>query len=539
MRRVVTSWLAVAVLVTAAASVSAQAGPFPVRLLDVPYVQQTEALCGGAAAAMVMRYWGATGIDAESFAPLLDPAARGIRADDLLRDLRARGWNARSFRGDRPLVAARLADGQPLVALIEDRPGYFHFVVIVAWANGRVIYHDPARAPFRVVGESVFEAAWEPSDRWTMLALPPAGGVKSAPEPARESRRPGSASPCSALVAQGVQAAGAGERTGALEMFSAAAGLCPSDPAPLREAAGVYALDENWAEAGRLAKGAVTRDPADEHAWRILATSAYVAGDPAAALAAWNGAGEPRIDLVTVQGLGRTRHAVASGILGLEVDAVLTTRALAAARRRLSDLPSADVARVNYRPLGGGRASVEAVVVERPTFPTSRGQLAATAVRMVSDRELAASVASITGGGELLSASWRWWENRPRVDAAYAAPSSFGIWRGEIFGEEQTYGDGAAAAVEARRGGGLTLSHWTPTLMRWQLGAGLDVWRDRGRTANITGSIDQRLRGDRLWLRAGGSLLGGAFTAWTAAVAADARSGTGHEAMVWLGRAGF
>ena len=35
---------------------------------DVPFVAQSEALCGGAALAMVLRYWGTTGVQAEDFA---------------------------------------------------------------------------------------------------------------------------------------------------------------------------------------------------------------------------------------------------------------------------------------------------------------------------------------------------------------------------------------------------------------------------------------------------------------------------------------
>ena len=50
-------------------------------VLDVPFIAQSELLCGGAAAAMVMRYWGERGIDAESFQPLVDPKAGGIRTD--------------------------------------------------------------------------------------------------------------------------------------------------------------------------------------------------------------------------------------------------------------------------------------------------------------------------------------------------------------------------------------------------------------------------------------------------------------------------
>src|SRR5687767_15185360 len=111
-----------------------QSAPEPaVRLLDVPYIQQSEALCGGAAAAMVMRYWGATGVYATSFADLVRPEAGGIRSDDLLRALQARGWDARAFKGDSSLVRSHLAKRRPIVALIEDRPGSYHYVVLVSW----------------------------------------------------------------------------------------------------------------------------------------------------------------------------------------------------------------------------------------------------------------------------------------------------------------------------------------------------------------------------------------------------------------------
>ena len=51
----------------------------PLAILDVPFISQSEALCGGAAVAMIMRYWGARGLDAESFAHLVDRSAAGIR----------------------------------------------------------------------------------------------------------------------------------------------------------------------------------------------------------------------------------------------------------------------------------------------------------------------------------------------------------------------------------------------------------------------------------------------------------------------------
>ena len=61
-------------------------------------------LMGGAAAAMVMRYWGAAGIYAESFAPLVDRAAGGIRAEDLLGPQRHHGDGERGAEGGGDLL---------------------------------------------------------------------------------------------------------------------------------------------------------------------------------------------------------------------------------------------------------------------------------------------------------------------------------------------------------------------------------------------------------------------------------------------------
>jgi len=137
--------LAAAVTLTAAvsaATVHAQPSS-PLHLLDVPYLPQSESLCGGAAVAMVMRYWGAAKVYAETFSDLVDPAAGGITGEALIGALRARGWTAQSFRGDASGVEAHLAARRPVVTLIQDRPGRFHYVVVVGWSAGRVIVHDP------------------------------------------------------------------------------------------------------------------------------------------------------------------------------------------------------------------------------------------------------------------------------------------------------------------------------------------------------------------------------------------------------------
>src|SRR5215213_134555 len=139
----------------------AQPAPHALPILDVPFISQSEALCGGAAAAMVLRYWGERGLTAESFSHLVDRSAAGIRTDALLKDLRSRGWIAIALDGTADAIEAELRRGRPALTLIEDRPGRFHYVVVVAITSDAIVFHDPARAPLRVVGRPEFARRWQ------------------------------------------------------------------------------------------------------------------------------------------------------------------------------------------------------------------------------------------------------------------------------------------------------------------------------------------------------------------------------------------
>src|SRR3954452_21820583 len=119
---------------------------------------------------MLVRYWGTANVYAETFADLVDRSASGIRGGDLVAALRSRGWDAQSISGDPAQVQARLSARQPVVALIQDRPGRFHKVVIVGWSSGRLIVRDPARAPLRFLDEKAFAGAWAPPSNWTRIA---------------------------------------------------------------------------------------------------------------------------------------------------------------------------------------------------------------------------------------------------------------------------------------------------------------------------------------------------------------------------------
>ncbi len=546
--------LAAAVILTAAVFVSparAQPQADSLHLLDVPYLPQSELLCGGAAIAMVMRYWGASNVYAETFADLVDPAAGGIRGEDLLRALRAREWTAESFRGDPHGVQAHLVARRPVVALIQDRPGRFHYVVVVGWSSGRVIVHDPARAPFRIIDEPAFATAWRESGYWALAATPPVSAPGDSPARARE---PGAGSaavralrgetPCDRMVNEGVRLAGAGDTAGARRLFEVATETCPDAAGPWRVMAGLHALTSDWPAAAGDARKALAKDPGDALAARILATALYLGNDPEGALAAWNLVGEPIIDIVRITGLGRTRYRVASGAIALPPQSILTPAALRAARRRLSELPAAQTTRVGFSPGESGRTQVDVVVLERPLLPTSPVALAAIGLRAITDRDVSIALASPTGGGELWTASWRWWEHRPRIAMGFDAPAPFGgVWGVTFFDERQSYSVDGAPFEEARRLAAFRLGHWTTSGLRLEGTVSLDRLREAGARSGgqafaVGAAAQRRFAGDRAFAEVrAGSWMGDVRT-WTVALRAEWRSDTRNEGHVWIARAG-
>ena len=100
--------------------------------IDVPYLPQTDALCGGAAAAMVFRYWGDTHADVQQFAPLVDRRAGGIANDVLSDAIRSRGWRTAHVDGSLEALEASVREGQPVIVLLPNRGNLYHYVVVTA-----------------------------------------------------------------------------------------------------------------------------------------------------------------------------------------------------------------------------------------------------------------------------------------------------------------------------------------------------------------------------------------------------------------------
>lgn len=520
-----------------AAAAPAQPAQQPLTLLDVPFISQSEALCGGAAAAMVLRFWGERELSAESFSHLVDRSAAGIRTGALIAELRQRGWNAVAVAGSETAVAHELAQGRPVLALIEDRPGTLHYIVIVAAHERAVVFHDPARAPFRVMPRGEFVRRWAAAESWMAVVTPAAA---PSAKPARGGSDPAHGPPCSRLIAHGVELAQSGELDGAERVLTSAVS-CPG-PDAFRELAGVRLLQRRWADVDALASAALAADASDVHAWRLLATSRFVQSDPAGALRAWNRAGEPRIDLIRVDGLVHTRHRVVERLFAVAPGSVLTERRFARSARRLAELPSAVSTRLEYVPVPSGLAELRAGVLERQILPTDRWSLTAIALGAAVRRQVDVPVGAVSGAGERVVMSWRYWERRPRYAVDLAVPAPWGgIVTVGASVERQPFTLPAIPAAR-RESGRIGFSDWLAGGLRWQLSAGVDRWSSSGlrpmagasvRLVSSNGRVDAQ-GGVQAW----GGTRGFAVTQGTVALkTSEGQSGTVLLAVGGVGQA--
>lgn len=404
----------------------------------VPYLPQTEALCGGAAAAMVMRYWGATARP-EDFAPLIDPAQDGIVTTTLVADLRARGWQAFPLRGaldDDALLRQHLSRGRPVIALIEDRPSRYHYVVVTALDGASVSFHDPAIAPGQTMTRAEFERRWRAANFWMLLLLPRDTEPLEPVEPAE-----------------------------------------PGEPALATRVAGLLRAGDT-AEALRVSREATRRAPNDPVAWDALGTSLFVSDRELDALDAWNRAGKPDIDTVQIAGLSRTRFRAAEGLIALRSGERLTSARLSRARRRLALLPSATSSRVGYAPLADGRVQIDAAIAEHPRLP-GMSDVIATGARAPFTRDVDLSLTNIVGGGERVTASWRFRRGFQRVEAAVETPAPLpigAVWKLSGYDARETYAVRGARSEMHWQRAGLQAADWLNSRLGWVAAAGFERW---------------------------------------------------------------
>jgi hypothetical protein len=514
----------VAVLATLAGTATAD--------LEVPFVAQGPLLCGGAAAAMVERYWGGRGVYGEDFRHLVRESEGGIRASELTSAMRDRGYDVEVLTGQPARVFAALDRGVPPILLLESGATRLHYVVLVDVDDRDAWIHDPNFGPRRRVSLGSLARRWAASDGWAMLAVPASGTERSAPGPDAPARAPADTrtEPPPASTATPALAE-------ALER------LRNDDPTGARAAAAAL-VRQGGADAllGR----------------RVLATAWFLDGEPTRALAEWNALGEPVVDLVRIDGLAATRYQVAADRMSLAHGRVLTPRSLGLARRRLEQLPAVEASRTWYRPLPDGAAEVRASVVEPSRVPGFRA-LAVQGGRGLVHERAALELGPLLAGGDRWRVTGSWAPAQRYLGWSMSAPApplpgiaTVGMeWRRERFGRAASSPDAPRQVLTEKRSRSfLGIEEWVHPRLRLGAALGLESWKgldgaldpDAADEPARVGSLELTARwaaeDDRSWLTLGGAGWNGAGRSFGRArieTGADMPQGTRRE---WRLRAG-
>jgi hypothetical protein len=475
------------------------------RTIDVPFVPQTNLLCGGAAAAMLFRYWGEAHADAQQFSPLVDRRAGGIASGVLVDAVVALGWRTEQFTGSIDELARRLAAGEPVIVLVADRRHGYHYLVVVGVTTTAIVVHDPSWGPSREVAHDAFVRVWRAADFWSLSIRPGPGRSVRAPVASTVATnvQVTTVTACDEMLDRAVDAV----RQRGFDAADAALGAvqrqCPASSGPWRELAGVRFAQQRWGEASALARQALDRDAADAYAADVLGSSLFMQNDPVGALRAWNRIGKPQLDVIRIKGLRHARYQSIAEALAVPSGGVLTADAFAVAQRRLDELPDRSSSRLAVRPEADGFASLDVAIAERPTRPQGVAGWASAGLRGAVDREVDVSVPGFTGQGEVWSGGWRWWNGRPRVGLGFEAPRVGGlpgVWRVDGSWEAETYRttSGGLPTRESWLHGGLTVSDWLSGRTRYALIAGVDAWSTGRRAMSVGASLERHWLADRL-----------------------------------------
>ncbi len=483
------------------------------RLIVVPFVAQTELLCGGAAMEMAAAYWGDRTLRSSDFQHLVNETAGGITTDALAETVGDRGWVTIPIDGLADL-RNELGRGRPIVVLVEVGPGRFHYVTVVGWIDERIVYHDPADGPYQTRTRETFDRAWSAAGRWGVSVVP--GPSKSAspntakPEttieaPAQSSDALASlADACTPVVELAITEAREGRVVAALRLLEGARASCPRSALVLRELAAVQLLAQKPATAAAHARESLAlRD--DPHTANLLGAAEYLSGDTDAALDAWSMADDPTIDRRWLVTLNRTRAQRVLGQVGLASGDGLNRARLTAARRRVRHLPTVDNARIDYRPVSPGVVDLEVAVVDAPQWPLSLGALLRSGVTATTNSEVQIEAASLSAMDERWTLSGRWSDVRPKVAFSLEIPGvAYGVWHLEASTERASFGNPSGPDLtDTRRRASIGFSTWLTPVARSRLYVSIERWRERGTGAAF--GIQQTIAplGDRLRLDLG------------------------------------
>src|SRR5262249_13182471 len=168
--------------------------------------------------------------------------------------------------------------------------------------------------PSRIVKIQRFTQLWSASGNWGLVVLPSnragASTTPSTPDSPGVSD-PGestSRDPCEQPVARAVEEVRSRGLVHADDLLEELGAHCSDSPAFMRELAGLRFAQKRWRESETLAQAVITRVPQDEYSIDLLGAARFMQGNPVSALRAWNAIQKPRLDLVHISGLTRSRY---------------------------------------------------------------------------------------------------------------------------------------------------------------------------------------------------------------------------------------
>lgn len=434
-------------------------GPSPL-LEQVPYLSQTPLLCGGAAAAMVTRFWGKRGAYPEDYEHLVRSDEGGIRISDLADALKAGGWDVHLINGSPDAAGTLIDGGVPVIALQAVGSEEFHYVVLLEWGDDSIRFHDPAIGPGLREDKARFLEQWRETGYRGVVVLPREGPDRSGPS------RPG---PENLRDDNGRRYPEGSDAVRARAAFD----------------------EERYAEAEELARRSVRSDPEDSAAWRILAASLFLQGEKVEALSAWNRIGRPRIDLRRIHGLTTVTHPKALSRLGTEEGEILTPDRMRLAQKRLRAVPSVSRVRVAYAPNPDGSVELHLYAMESDPFWDSWRQVAGLTLDGLTREHAAIRIPGLLGEGEAMEAGVSWMRARSSASLEFSTPSTplpgvvsvRGSWLSERYLGPDQPGNAAASSTATREEWKklvLSLEDWVVPDLLLHGGFGVTDWREHG-----------------------------------------------------------
>jgi hypothetical protein len=154
------------------------------RHVAVPFFPDDTDQCGPATLASVLTYWGIQADPQALKEEIYLPRLQGTLPLDLLLAAQARGLKAEIYQGSLDNLKSELAEGHPLVALLDLGVVIFpqgHYVVVTGYDDQRQgVYVHSSLEKDVFIPYDRFLRSWAKTGRWTLLATPSESRLRSA-----------------------------------------------------------------------------------------------------------------------------------------------------------------------------------------------------------------------------------------------------------------------------------------------------------------------------------------------------------------------